>query len=41
MSAELVKALFTIVKYCMSHNNCKTCALKDFCGTPTSAWGDR
>ena len=32
MSIELVKALLTIVRYCASYEDCKSCPLKEFCG---------
>lgn len=38
MSIELVKALLMIVKVCMSNNDCKKCALKEFCGKVPSSW---
>lgn len=38
MSVELVKALLTIVKFCVNNDNCKTCALKEFCGKIPTEW---
>jgi hypothetical protein len=32
MSLTLVNALLAILKYCMNHENCKTCELQAMCG---------
>lgn len=40
MSLELVKALLTIAKYCVSHENCKTCVLRNMCGKQPLNWGE-
>lgn len=41
MSQELVKALLIIMQYCMTHNDCKTCVLRDYCGQSVCAWTDK
>lgn len=38
MDLELVKALLTILRYCTSCENCKVCALKDFCRKIPTEW---
>ena len=38
MSKELVSALLTVVKYCVSHEDCKTCVLRDYCGKQPTSW---
>lgn len=38
MSKDLVKALLTILKFCISHENCKTCPLKDYCAKQPTSW---
>ena len=38
MSKELVSALLAVVKYCVSHEDCKTCVLRDYCGKQPTSW---
>ena len=38
MSLELVKALLIIVKICVANDDCRKCALKEFCGKLPSEW---
>lgn len=38
MSADLVKALMQILALCISTEDCKSCALREFCGKVPSDW---
>ena len=38
LSADLVKALMQILTLCISTEDCKTCALREFCGKVPSDW---
>lgn len=40
MPVELVKALMIIARYCNTHGNCKTCALREFCSKQPILWGE-
>lgn len=32
MTLELLRALFTIVRFCEKQNNCKECPMREICG---------
>lgn len=38
MAVELVKALLTVFRYCISCDNCEECPMKDMCGKPPQSW---
>lgn len=38
MSIELVEALLLIAKFCVTHEDCATCPMKQFCGKMPSEW---
>ena len=38
MSKELVRALLTVMKHCLSHEDCKTCVLRGYCGKQPTSW---
>ena len=38
MTIELIKALLIIARFCIENSNCRTCALKEFCGKLPSEW---
>jgi hypothetical protein len=38
MALDLVKALLTILRYCISCENCAECKMKDFCGKTPQSW---
>jgi hypothetical protein len=40
MSMEIVKALLVLSRYCLNHENCKTCVLREFCGKQPCNWAD-
>lgn len=38
MVLEVFRALFTLADFCYAQNNCKDCAIKEFCSKMPCEW---